>query len=84
MKVLSDRRGEGGGITWLVRHGVHGHVDRPEYPHAIVTSGDGVRDLNPGRDDLLTDAITGDCRDLVRLHGCMNPASSADGSEVST
>ena len=26
MKVLSDRRGEGGGIAWLVRYSVHGHV----------------------------------------------------------
>jgi hypothetical protein len=34
MKVLSDRRGEGGGIAWLV----HGHVGRPEYPHAVVAS----------------------------------------------
>jgi hypothetical protein len=26
MKVLSDRRGEGGGIAWLVRYSVHGHM----------------------------------------------------------
>jgi hypothetical protein len=26
MKVLSDRRGEGGGIAWLVRCSVHGHM----------------------------------------------------------
>jgi hypothetical protein len=38
MKVLSDRRGEGGGIAWLVRYSVHGHVGRPEYPHAVVAS----------------------------------------------
>ena len=36
MKVLSDRRGEGGSIAWLVRYSVHGHVGRPEYPHAVV------------------------------------------------
>jgi hypothetical protein len=36
MKVLSDSPGEGGGIAWLVRYSVHGHVGRPEYPHAVV------------------------------------------------
>ena len=38
MTVLSDRRCEGGGIAWLVRYTVHGHVGRPEYPHAVVAS----------------------------------------------
>ena len=38
IKVLSDRRSEGGGIAWLVRYSVHGHVGRPEYPHAVVAS----------------------------------------------
>jgi hypothetical protein len=38
MKVRSDRRGEGGGIAWLVRYSVHGHVGRREYPHAVVAS----------------------------------------------
>ena len=37
MKVLSDRRGERG-IAWLVRYSVHGHVGRPDYPHAVVAS----------------------------------------------
>lgn len=32
------RRGEGGGIAWLVRYSVHGHVGRPEYPHAVIAS----------------------------------------------
>jgi len=26
------------GIAWLVRYSVHGHVGRPEYPHAVVAS----------------------------------------------
>ena len=36
MNVLNDRRGEGGGIAWLVRYSLHGYVGRPEYPHAVV------------------------------------------------